>query len=114
MLSVCFCTLINAQTTYKGVTIDRDHYDNTSIRVTNSNNYPVQIRLEYKVGSKDAEWRTYIVDHKLNAHYEGILGSVGSKIYGLKLTYVDIEKPSVVEGVLNAFVDASKNQNNGN
>ena len=54
-----YCVLISAQTTYKGVTIDRDRSDVTCIVVTNSNSYPVNIKMDYKIISRDTEWKPF-------------------------------------------------------
>lgn len=98
------CLFVNAQSTYKGVTIDRDRYDNTVFNAYNSNNYPVKIQVEYKIGSRDSEWRSF-----RNGDYVEIPANstktyrLGNKIYALNLTYVDILKPGVGE-YIDAFV----------
>lgn len=105
--------LMNAQTTYKGVTIDRDRNDVTCVVITNSNCYPVDIKFQYKIGSKTEAWRDFSYDYLfLEAHEKKIL-SVGSKIFGLNLIYVDILKPSVGDQILNFFsVSNSSNSSN--
>lgn len=102
--------LINAQTTYKGVTIDRDRNDVTCVVITNSNSYPVDIKFQYKIGSKTEAWRDFSYDYLyLEAHEKKIV-SVGSKIYGLNLIYVDILKPSVGDQILD-FLSISSGSN---
>lgn len=110
-LSVCFCAIVNAQSTYKGITIDRGNPDVDCIYVTNTNSYPCSISLEYKTGSKEAPWRTFSVTDNIPANVQHRkLGSVGSKIYGLKLTYVDILQPNVIEKFINVL-NGGGNQN---
>lgn len=100
----CICsTFVNAQTTYKGVTIDRDRSDVTCVIITNANSYPVDIKFQYKIGNKAEAWRDFSHDYLyLDAHEKKII-SVGSKIYGLNLIYVDILKPSVGDQILDFF-----------
>lgn len=104
LLSICCCVTINAQTTYKGITIDRGNPDVDCIYVDNSNSYPCSISLQYKVGSKEAAWKKFSIYDNIppNVQHHKI-GSVGSKIYGLKLTYVDILQPNVIEKVINVI-----------
>ncbi len=110
-LSVCFCAIVNAQSTYKGITIDRGNPDVDCIYVTNTNSYPCSISLEYKTGSKEASWRRFSVTENIPANVQRRkLGSVGSKIYGLKLTYVDILQPNVIEKFINVL-NGGGNQN---
>lgn len=98
-LSLCFCVISNAQTTYKNVTIDRDRDNNTCVIVNNANDYPVLIGFEYKIGSRDAAWIVYPHAEEIPAKAKIRYAYVGSKIYGLKLTYVDILQPSFLEKV---------------
>lgn len=96
------CMFLNAQTDYKGVYLDRDKEDVTQAVVTNTNDYPVEILFQYKVGSRDTEWRNYSYEYiRIEAHKKQKF-SVASKIYGLNLIYVDILKPSVGEQILDA------------
>lgn len=121
------CSLLSAQTTYKNVTIDRDRKNVNQVVVTNENNYPVQVKFRYMVGSKNAEWKEYIdyngsyandyieVDAKRSKTI-----NLGNKIYGLNLTYVDILQPSVGEKILEGVglfmsgVEEGKRQNTNN
>ena len=86
----CLCfTFINAQTTYKGVTIDRDKSDNTRITIRNANDAAVKVKLQYKVGSRETSWIDYGGYIRVEK-YSTETVRVGSKIYGLNLIYVDI------------------------
>lgn len=99
-----FCVLINAQTTYKGVTIDRDRNDVKCIVVTNSNNYPVNIKMDYKIISRDTEWKPFRYGELVHIPAnETMRFWAESKIYGLNLNYVDILQPSVFEQVVKAI-----------
>ena len=108
-----YCVLISAQTTYKGVTIDRDRSDVTCVVISNSNSYPVDIKFQYKIGSKTEAWRDFSYDYLYLEAHEKKTVSVGSKIYGLNLIYVDILKPSVGDQILN-FFSVSTNNNTSN
>ena len=111
ILFCLYCTLLCAQTNYKGVYLDRDpseKYLNAAI-VKNTNNYPVIVKFQYKVGSRDTEWISYINEH--DGWYDDYIEIeangeekcyVESKIFGLNLIYVDILQPSVGEKILDA------------
>lgn len=113
VLLCCLCcpSIIKAQTTYKNVTIDRDRDNNTYIVVRNDNSCSATIRMEYKIGSKDAEWREFTrwedrVEWTENPSSTipantTIRFMVFSKIYALKLTYVHLS----VGEYIDAFVD---------
>ncbi len=91
------CIFLNAQTTYKGVTIDRDRKDVTCIVVTNSNSYPVNIKMDYKIISRDTEWKPFRYGEMVQIPAnETMRFWAESKIYGLNLNYVDILKPSAI------------------
>lgn len=104
-LSLCFCVISNAQTTYKNVTIDRDRDETSCVIVNNANDYPVQIHFQYKVGSQDAPWQDYPYGDEFPPRTKERYACVGEKIYGLKLTYVDILQPSTLEKIMDG-VDA--------
>lgn len=101
LLSCCFCIASSAQSSYKGVTIDRGPAPSkvSVVIVINGNPYPCKFNFEYKIESKESHWRNYATDFndyqetEIGAH-ESIELDLGEKIYGLKLTYVDIEKPT--------------------
>lgn len=113
LLGFCF-TMVYAESSYKNVTIDRDKYDNTCFTAQNFNSYPVKIQVEYKIGSRDAEWRDYqggaYIDIPAN---KTLKFPVGSKIFALKLTYVDILKPTVGE-VIDAVLFGTDGNNSQN
>lgn len=101
MLGLFFCLTAHGQSSYKGITIDRNKRDVTCIDVENSNAYPCQIRIQYKTGSKEAPWQDFHVKDLIPANASRYtLGSVYSKIYGLRITYVDIIQPSALEKTL--------------
>lgn len=103
-LNLCFCITMYAQSEYKNVTIDRgpkpDKVD--KVIVHNHNPYPCLLNFEYKIGSKESSWRNYMVDFnnfeyvKIEANETREL-SLYSKIYALRIIYVDIQKPTLVE-----------------
>lgn len=108
LLSSCFCSATYAQSEYKGVTIYRGDDVNTVV-VYNSNPYPCKFNFEYKVGSKESAWRDYRANFN-NFEYREIQAKADmtldlrNKIYALKLTYVDIEKPTLGE-YIDAFAE---------
>ena len=108
-LSICFCVTTYAQTTYKNVTIDRKSSDVKKVVVYNNNPYPCLLNFEYKIGSKDSSWRNYKVDFnnfenvKIGAK-DTIELSIYSKIYALKIVYVDIQRPTLGE-YIDAFAE---------
>ena len=102
MCSLC-CSLVSAQTTYKNVTVDRDRSDVKSFNIINGNNCPVDVRVQYKVGSREAEWKSYFVDGQIGAN-ETRLCPVGSKIYALKITYVHVDCRDQIREGIDAFV----------
>ena len=109
MCSMCCAIMIAQPPTYKGVTIDRDRDDNTCIVAKNSNSYPVEIRMQYKVGSRDTEWRDYSTGKVRIEANSTKRFYVSSKIYGLNLIYVDILQPSVIGQVFEALVGTDGN-----
>lgn len=122
LLFCAYCCFANAQTTYKRVTIDRDHNNNQVIVVTNDNSCAATISMEYKVGSRDAEWK-YFNNWELGEPREAHSGStinakstvkfnVYDKIYALKLTYVHLEVGEVIREGIDAFVDGWNKANN--
>lgn len=114
LLCAC-CSFANAQTTYKGVTIDRDPDNNTYIIVRNANSCSASIRMQYKIGSRDAEWREFINwEDRLEYTQDPsntipanttVRFMVYSKIYALKLTYVHLNVGEVIKEGIDAFVD---------
>lgn len=95
MLCCLCCSLIQAQSTYNGVTITRSSDNVNVILVTNSNQNPVLISLKYALGSRqNPEWRRLIYNGseyiRIEAGERNKEFSVSSKIYGLDLDYVKI------------------------
>ena len=122
LICLC-CSLLNAQTTYKRVTIDRDHENNNVIVVRNDNSCAVEIAMEYKIGSRDAEWRSFDMwqtrqpirnpkdrekGNRIEAN-ETVRFRVPSKIYALKLTYVHLNVGEYIEEWFDVLND-SRNQ----
>lgn len=114
VLLCCFCSsIINAQTTYKNVTIDRDRDNNTYIVVRNDNSCSADIRMQYKIGSKDAEWREFTSwENRLEFTQNPtntipanttVRFMVFSKIYALKLTYVHLNIGEVIKECIDAM-----------
>lgn len=102
LICLFLCGMLNAQTTYKGVTLDRDKSDVKKFTLYNTNDYPVHVRVRYKIGSKESNWIDYDNgndDIEVPARGEAVR-CVGSKIYGLKLYFVDILQPSVGERII--------------
>ena len=100
LISISFCTIINAQTSYKGITIDRNKDDVSCIDVKNSNSHPCYIEVEYKIGSKEGRWLSLAVRNPIPPNSNYTLDCVGSKIYGLKITYVEIQRPDVFQNLM--------------
>ena len=108
-LSICFCVTTYAQNTYKNVTIDRSSSDVKKVVVHNNNPYTCLLNFEYKIGSKDSSWRNYKVDFNNFENVEipakeTIELSIYSKIYALKIVYVDIQRPTLGE-YIDAFAE---------
>lgn len=109
LLSSYFCIATYAQTTYKNVTIDRKSDDVKKVIVRNDNPHPCLLNFEYKIGSKESSWRDYRADFN-NFEYVTIPAkktielSIYSKIYALKIVYVDIQKPTLGE-YIDAFAE---------
>ena len=101
-LYIGFFSAVNAQSYYKGIRIDRNERDVKSFDIRNDNNYPCQVEIQYKVGSREAAWRNFSFNDLIPAGYEGTI-PVGSKIYALRITYVDIIQPSLLEKAIQGF-----------
>lgn len=115
LLSFMCCPIINAQTTYRRVTIDRDRENNTYIVVRNDNSCSADIRMQYKIGSKDAEWREFTnwenrLEYTQNPSSTipantTVKFMVFSKIYALKLTYVHLNIGEAIREGIDGFVE---------
>ncbi len=108
LLCICFSTTINAQTTYKGIIIDRNKDDVKCIDIENTNKYPCYIVIQYKTGSKEAPWRDLLIDKPIPPKTKMKPISVHSKIYGLKITYVDIDQPGIVGKIFKAIDEGAE------
>ena len=92
------CLTANGQTTYKDVKLDRDASDKTAFVIKNFNDYPVEVKFQFKVGSRDTEWIDFYGGNPITVDkHKTFSQSIGTKIYALKLTYVDILQPSFGE-----------------
>lgn len=113
IMLVLGCSFLSAQTTYKGVTIDRDSKNNEYIVVRNSNSCSATIQMQYKIGSKDAEWRDFTnwenrlewtenPTNKIPAN-STVTFMVFSKIYALKITYVHLNVGEIIGETIDAM-----------
>lgn len=117
---------IFAQSTYKDVSIlrGRDSPDDciscdwttNCVYVCNYNKYPVVVRYEYKLNSRDGEWRKSREFEVMPAEEPGpdlersdvpysmrdyqLLECHDGEIKALRITYVHVKKPSVLEQLL--------------
>lgn len=107
---LCFFTIsLYSQTDpFKGVILDRDKNKNNCIVANNSNAYPCKIMFEYKLGDRNNPWTSssYMEIPANCRGYQVYCPSV-YEIKGLKITYVDILKPTLGEKLNEVF-------NNGN
>lgn len=92
LLVVCACHVC-AQTTYKGVTLDRGKDTETNcIYVFNDNADSVRVFIQYKIGNRKTAWIDYPVDQLIPPSildpYK--VGCIDSTIIGLKLLDVKI------------------------
>lgn len=101
-LYIGFFSAVNAQSYYKGILIDRNERDARCFDIRNENNYPCQVKIQYKVGSREAAWRDFSFNDLIPAGYEETI-PVGSRIYALRITYVDIIQPSLLEKAIQGF-----------
>ncbi len=101
-LYIGFFSAVNAKSSYKGIVIDRNERDARCFDIRNENNYPCQVEIQYKVGSREAEWRNFSFNDLIPAGYEGTI-PVGNRIYALRITYVDIIQPSLLEKAIQGF-----------
>ena len=98
LLVVCACHVC-AQTTYKGVTLDRGKDTETNcIYVFNDNADSVRVFIQYKIGNRHTEWIDYPVPQLIPPSIlePTKIGCVDSTIIGLKLLDVVIVKDEFV------------------
>lgn len=100
LLVVCACTFLYAQTTYKGVTLDRGKGIETNcIYVFNENTDSVNVFLQYKIGNRETEWIDYPVPQLIPPciHDQHLVGCVDSTIIGLKLLDVTVVHTQTID-----------------
>lgn len=101
LLVVCACNVAFAQTTYKGVTLDRGKDSETNcIYIFNDNADSVRVFIQYKVGNRNTDWIDYPVPQLIPPSIldPQLIGCVDSTIIGLNLLDVMIvkDKKSVI------------------
>lgn len=87
-------------------TVDKKQW----VVVHNHNSHPVQVNFEYKLGSKDAPWKSYSMDMgeilRMEPNSESII-CLGGDIKGLRITYVNVDKSEATKKALNAIGSAA-------
>ena len=96
LLSVVCAYHVCAQTTYKGITLDRGKDDETNcIYVYNENSDSCLVIVQYKIGNRDTNWIDYPIDELIPPSIDPQkIGCIDSTIIGLKLVDVIIMKSS--------------------
>jgi hypothetical protein len=99
------------------------------VYIMNANEYPVRVRVEYKLNSRDAPWQSYNIEEEIPYSERQELDSGQTEIpYGmreyqlidcfegeikaLRITYVNIIKPSAGQKInkgINDFVEGYNN-----
>lgn len=78
--------------------------------VHNHNPHPVQVNFEYKLGHKDAPWKSYLLDMgeilRMEPNSERII-CLGDNIKGLRIVYVNVDKSEATKKALNAIGSAA-------
>lgn len=78
--------------------------------VHNHNPHPVQVNFEYKLGHKDAPWKSYSSDMgeilRMEPNSERII-CLGDNIKGLRIVYVNVDKSEATKKALNAIGSAA-------
>ena len=95
MSVVCVCNALYAQTTYKGVTLDRGKAPETNcIYIFNDNADSVRVFIQYKIGNRNTEWIDFPVPELIPPSIldPQKIGCVDSTIIGLNLLDVMIVK----------------------
>jgi hypothetical protein len=138
------CSQAFAQSSYKNVYIARGDrasdqcsscdWTKNCVYITNTNKYPVRVKFEYKLNSREAPWQSYIIEEdvpyserqELEINQTDIpyglwnyylVACFGSEIKALRITYVDIVKPSAGQKILegtDAFLRGYYNGSNQN
>lgn len=74
--------------------------------VRKENPHPVKVNFEYKLGHKDAPWKSYIADMgellNMEPHSERLI-CLGDNIKGLRITYVEIDRSEATKKALNTI-----------
>ncbi len=75
--------------------------------VQNHNSHPVQVNFEFKLGHKDAPWKSYSSEMggeilTMEPRSESII-CLGEDIKGLKIVYVNVDKSEATKKALNAI-----------
>lgn len=74
--------------------------------VHNHNSHPVKVNFEFKLGHKDAPWKSYMMEMGdyliMEPNQEEIIW-LGEDIKGLRIIYVNVDKSEATKGVLNAI-----------
>jgi hypothetical protein len=144
LLPFAFCGQAIAQSTYKDVYITRGDKDSDSchscdwtkncVYICNYNKYPVIVKFEYKLNSREAPWQSYTIENAvsvsvrqdLDVNYTDIpyglwdyqvVDCFDGEIKALRITYVDILSPSFLqktgkslEDFLDGYAQGVKNQ----
>lgn len=95
LLVVCAFHSICAQTTYKGVTLDRGTDSETNcIYIFNDNADSVRVHIQYKIGNRNTEWIDYPIPNLIppSTLEPEKVGCIDSVIIGLNLVDVKIVK----------------------
>lgn len=96
---VCACSLLYAQTTYMGVTLDRGKGSETNcIYIFNDNADSVKVFIQYKIGNRYTEWIDYPVPQLIPPSIlePQLIGCIDTTIVGLNLLDVKIIKEQFV------------------
>lgn len=78
--------------------------------VRNNNSHPVKVNFEYKLGHKDAPWKSYLMDMgdflEMEPGAESLI-CLGEDIKGLRIVYVNVDKSKATKKALNAIGNAA-------
>lgn len=97
---VCAIFPIFAQTTYKGVTLDRGKDSETNcIYIFNDNDDSVRVIVQYKIGNRNTNWIDYPINNLIPPSIDVAqkIGCVDSTIIGLNLVDVKIVKKMTIK-----------------
>ena len=78
--------------------------------VENFNSHPVQVNFEFKLGHKDAPWKSYLNEMgeflEMEPNSEHFI-CLGDNIKGLRIVYVNVDKSEATKKALNAIGSAA-------